>query len=139
MFGCDDCQTACPWNRSSESRTSAPLARRDDLDVGLDPADVLAMTEAEFRARYSGTALMRARWDGMRRNACVVLGNRADPVDVPQLSRVLRTDPDPVIRAHAAWALGRIADPAARASLAASGSAEADPVVADEIRAALRG
>ncbi len=107
IFGCDVCQDVCPWNRSfARDAGDSPLALREDLR-GLDPLEVLAMDEATFRARYSGTALMRAKWEGMRRNACVVLGNRRDPEAVPSLERALRDD-DPVIRAHAAWALGRI-------------------------------
>ena len=51
------------------------------------PMDILGLDEAAFRARYSGTSLMRARYDGMRRNACVVLGNRGDPAALPALRR----------------------------------------------------
>jgi epoxyqueuosine reductase len=107
IFGCDDCQTVCPWNRSfANPRGADPLGARDDLR-GLDPIEVLGMDEAVFRARFSGTALMRARWEGMRRNACIVLGNRRDASAEPALRRALG-DPDPDVRDHAAWALGRI-------------------------------
>jgi Tfp pilus assembly protein PilZ len=61
----------------AESTPPAKLSRRDDLR-DLDPIEILALDEAGFRARYSGTALMRAMWRGMRRNACVVLGNTKD-------------------------------------------------------------
>ena len=71
-------------------------------------------------ARYSGTSLMRAKWEGMRRNACLVLGNARDEAAVPALTRALE-DRDPVIRSHAAWALGRIGTASARASLEAAG------------------
>ena len=50
---------------------------------------------------------MRARWDGMRRNACIVLGNRRDPAALPALRRAAE-DADPVVREHAAWAISRI-------------------------------
>jgi epoxyqueuosine reductase len=107
IFGCDVCQTICPWNQAfAEPRGDDPFAWRDDLR-GLDPVDILEMEEAEFRARYSGTALMRARWDGMRRNACIVLGNRGDRASAPALRRAL-ADADPVVRESAAWALERI-------------------------------
>lgn len=65
------------------------------------------MDEPAFRARFSGTPLMRARWDGMRRNACVVLGNRGDPKALPALRATL-VDPDPMIRSHAEWAIRRL-------------------------------
>ena len=89
-------------------RDGAPgrFENREDLR-GLDPGEVLAMDEAAFRARYSGTSLMRAKWQGMRRNACVVLGNRRDDAALPVLRRAL-ADVDPVIRSHAEWAVRRI-------------------------------
>jgi epoxyqueuosine reductase len=107
IFGCDDCQTVCPWNVSfSRAVAGGPLAAREDL-AGLDAEEVLGMGEAEFRLRYSGTPIMRARRDGMRRNACVVLGNRRDPRALPALRAALE-DEDPVVRSHAAWAIRRI-------------------------------
>jgi epoxyqueuosine reductase len=107
IFGCDLCQEVCPWNLRFAQ--PAPLDRfgvRDDLQ-GVDPEAVLGMSEREFRDRYSGTSLMRAKWEGMRRNACLVLGNRREASSLPALSRALQ-DPDEVVRSHAAWAIGRI-------------------------------
>ncbi len=107
IFGCDDCQTSCPWNQSfAREAEQDPFSFREDLQ-GLDPHEILAMDEREFRRRFSGTALMRAKWEGMRRNACIVLGNRGDPASAPALRRAL-ADPDPVVRDHAAWALEQI-------------------------------
>ena len=109
IFGCDVCQDVCPWNVSfATSAVDDPFARRDDLR-GLDPAEILGLDETAFRARYSGTSLMRARYDGMRRNACIVLGNRRDPRALPAL-RSAAVDPDPVLREHALWAIARIED-----------------------------
>jgi epoxyqueuosine reductase len=107
IFGCDVCQDVCPWNeRFAREVEGDPFAFRDDLR-GLDPIEILGMDETAFRARYSGTSLMRAKWEGMRRNACLVLGNARDPAAIPALTRALR-DADPVVRSHAAWALDRI-------------------------------
>ena len=107
IFGCDICQTVCPWNVSfAEATPKEKLSRRDDLQ-DLDPAEILSLDEAAFRARYSGTALMRSTWRGMRRNACVVLGNTRDAKGVPALRLALEDD-DPVVREHAAWALSRM-------------------------------
>jgi epoxyqueuosine reductase len=86
--------------------TDDPFSHRDDLS-GLDPVEILGLDEAAFRARYSGTSLMRARYDGMRRNACVVLGNRGDPGALPALRRA-SGDADHVLREHALWAIARI-------------------------------
>ena len=107
IFGCDVCQEVCPWNRTFAREGTSPLREpRPDL-AGLDPAEILAMDEATFRRRFSGTPLMRARWDGMRRNACLVLGNRRDRSARTVLVRALE-DSDPTVRSHAAWALERI-------------------------------
>jgi len=107
IFGCDICQQVCPWNET-HARPVGPerFERRDELR-GLDPFAILAMDEAAFRQAYSGTALMRAKWEGMRRNACIVLGNRRDARALEPL-RAVRDDPDPVVRSHASWAIERI-------------------------------
>lgn len=132
LFGCDVCQDVCPWNeRFPTPRADDPFERRADLGA-LDPRELVAMGEAEFRRRYSGTPLMRARWDGMRRNACIVLGNRRDPAGVPALAAALGDD-DPLVRGHAAWALGRIGGEEARVALSRAAGAETDPAVRGEI------
>jgi len=106
IFGCDVCQEVCPWNRRFAREPERTPDPAPDLD-GLDPIDILGMDERTFRGRYSGTALLRARWDGMRRNACIVLGNRGDRAALAALA-VAREDEDPVVRSHAAWAIERI-------------------------------
>jgi epoxyqueuosine reductase len=107
IFGCDVCQDVCPWNISfAKPALDDPFARLDDLD-GLDPVEILGLDESAFRARFSGTSLMRARWDGMRRNACIVLGNRGDAEAIPALQEASR-DADPVVAEHARWAIARI-------------------------------
>jgi len=136
MFGCDDCQTSCPWNESFARPTEGnPFERREDLSA-LDPEEILGLTEAEFRRRYSGTSLMRAKWEGLRRNACIVLGNRREKHALPALRAALR-DPGAVIRSHAAWALGRIGGADAVASLEAALTFESDPRAFDELISAL--
>ncbi len=136
IFGCDECQTCCPWNESfSRPYGDDTLGHREDLGA-LDPREVARLGEGTFRERYSGTPLMRARWEGMRRNACIVLGNRRDPDEVPVLGPLLGDD-DPVVRLHAAWALGRIGGPAARRWLEDAGQCESERDVLTEIRRAL--
>jgi len=110
IFGCDVCQDVCPWNvQFAREAEGDPFSFREDLR-GLDPEAIVAMDEPTFRERYSGTALMRAKWEGMRRNACIVLGNRRQASAVAVLQRALG-DPDPVVRSHAQWALARISGP----------------------------
>lgn len=137
LFGCDDCQTVCPWNeRFARATPEGRFERRGDL-ARPDPERILAMDEPTFRQRYSGTSFMRAKWEGLRRNACIVLGNRRDPAAVVCLAAVLE-DADPVVRGHAAWALGRIGGEEARRALEGRAKTEPSPDVCEEIRAALR-
>ena len=98
--------------------------------------DLLALDEAGFRARYRKTPVMRAKRRGLVRNACVAAGNAGDRALSPALARLL-TDDEPLVRGHAAWALGRIGGRAAVTALHHALVAEADPYVIDEIEAAL--
>jgi epoxyqueuosine reductase len=136
IFGCDVCQEVCPWNqRFAEVVPEQRFAVRIDL-AAPDAEEILAMDEATFRERYSGTSFMRAKWEGMRRNACVALGNLALPDSLPALSGAL-DDADPVVRAHAAWALGRVGGGEAARILTLALQRERSDEVAREIRAAL--
>ena len=136
IFGCDICQEVCPWNVSfARARVGDPFGRRDDLD-GLDPVEILGLDETEFRARYSGTALMRAKWEGMRRNACIVLGNRGREEDLECLARALVVD-DEIVASHAAWAIGAIGGARAACMLEGAAERERRPAVLEEIREAL--
>jgi epoxyqueuosine reductase len=137
LFGCDDCQTACPWNRTF-ARPPAPgnaYEPRPEL-AAIDATELLRLDEATLRARFEGTPLMRARRDGLRRNACVVLGNLGDRAAVPALARVLG-DADDVVRSHAAWALGRLGGEDAERALRAALPCEHDETVRGEIEGAL--
>ncbi len=136
IFGCDVCQDVCPWNESfAQSSARDPFEVRPEL-AGFDPEELVDLDEAAFRARYSGTSLMRAKWEGMRRNACIVLGNRGEVGAVPTLVRAL-SDADAVVRSHAAWALGRIGGASSRAGLHEALAREAEPAAREEIERAL--
>ncbi len=135
IFGCDICQTACPWNHRFARTDRDPFGRRPELE-GLDAAEILALDEPTFRARFSGTALMRAKWEGMRRNACIVLGNRRAATGLPALGGVL-ADADPVVAGHAAWAVATIGGLEAVLLLRQAASSESRPEVLVELREAL--
>jgi len=134
VFGCDDCQDACPWNRLAAESPIADFRPRGDL-LERPLVSWLDLDEAAFQARFRGTALARARRDGFLRNVCVALGNRGDASAAPRLARALAEDPSPLVRAHAAWALGRLGgeQPALRAALA-----DPDPAVRAEAERALQ-
>jgi epoxyqueuosine reductase QueG len=74
--------------------------------------EILAMSRQEFSAAFKGSPMKRAKLRGLKRNAAVVLGNVGTAEDVDVLASAL-ADPEPLVREHAAWALGRIGSPAA--------------------------
>jgi epoxyqueuosine reductase len=136
IFGCDLCQEACPVNARRDPPDHPEFRPRPD--VGSSPAllPLLDLTEDEFRLRFKGSPIRRAKWAGLRRNVCVALGNLGDPVAVPALVRVLGEEPG-LVRGHAAWALGRLGGAQAAAALRARATVEADPWVGEEIALAL--
>ena len=136
IFGCDICQEVCPVNRPA-TPTREPAFQRSDLAT-LDLLEILSLSEEEFRQRFAGTPIMRAKLVGLKRNACVALGNRRDPSAVPPLSGPLRNEAA-LVRCHAAWALGQIGGEEARQALQQAGTAERDEEVLEEINAALAG
>ena len=73
VFGCDLCQEVCPWNSKVQPSTEADFRPRPEV-MPLDLAEMSAMDEAAFTQRFRGTAIMRAKWAGMRRNAGIALG-----------------------------------------------------------------
>jgi epoxyqueuosine reductase len=136
VWGCDLCQDVCPPTmRGRRGRTEfAPL---DEHTRAPDLTALLRLRNAEFKRRYARTAI---GWRGaaiLRRNAAVALGNGLDRAHVPVLAEALRADPHPIVRGHAAWALGRIGSPRALSELAAARATEPDAWVGAEIDAAL--
>jgi epoxyqueuosine reductase len=139
VFGCDLCQDVCPVGQG-HAGASLPEFQPAGLDAALpELTGLLALSEDEFRARFQGRAIMRAKRAGLARNACVALGNIGDPAAVPALAAALRHDPAAIVRGHAAWALGRIGGAAAQAALEQARASEAAAAVQDEIAAALAG
>jgi epoxyqueuosine reductase len=113
LFGCDDCQTVCPFNAGVGPH--APLSR-DDGDpftplerwsrVRLE--DLLTLDEPAWRALAEGTPLKRAGRAGLARNAAIVLGNRGDPTSLPALTAAADTHDDPLVREAAAWGAAKL-------------------------------
>ena len=140
VFGCDICQDVCPVNRRSlESDQPIPLAGKNGSSKSADLIDLvelLQMSEDEFRQRFAGTSIMRAKRVGMQRNACVALGNAGDESAIPALSQALKRA-EPLVRGHAAWALGRIGGRAAASDLDRAACSETDDAVLKEIHEAL--
>jgi epoxyqueuosine reductase len=113
IFGCDICQEVCPWNRKAPPGCEPALQPRPELE-SLDLVEVLGLTEEEFRRRFRGTALWRARRGGLVRNAAIALGNCGAAAALPALEKALESDREPMVREAAQWAIGEIAARAAR-------------------------
>ena len=136
IFGCDDCQDVCPWNRfaqPSEEKAFYP----DPQNVAPVLIDLMRMTEAEFRERFRNSAVRRAKYRGFLRNVAVALGNTWNPSAIPVLSSALLRHSEPLVRAHAAWALGEIGGETSSDALKAASPVETSPSVLEEIRLAL--
>ena len=128
IFGCDVCQEACPWNRDAGDPGPS-----EALTPELPP--LLALDADAFRARFGRTAVSRAKRRGLLRNVAVVLGNTGNPDAIPALMRAL-ADSEPLVRGHAAWALGRLGGAPARAAIDAARAHETDAYAAAEMDAA---
>ena len=129
IFGCDICQEVCPWNPSTGTTP-------EDALMPFLP-DLMALDDEGFRRRFRKTAVSRARRRGLLRNASVVLGNTGNPAAVPALARTLQEEAEPLVRSHAAWALGRLGGASARHALEQGRPREQDAQVRAEIDAAI--
>jgi epoxyqueuosine reductase len=147
IFGCDICQEVCPVNHIALKRLRAsgwPRNGRQRLEfyprreIGGAPSllPLLTLDEDEFRRRFQQSPIKRAKRRGLLRNVCVALGNIGDPMAIPALISALN-DREPLVRGHAAWALGRIGGKEAQAALALTHSTDLDAVVREEARYAL--
>ncbi|MBZ5720849.1 MAG: tRNA epoxyqueuosine(34) reductase QueG [Acidobacteriia bacterium] len=102
LFGCDICQDVCPWNRKAPATSAPEFQPREGL---VNPAlDWLAeMTADEFRERFRGSPLRRAKRSGLRRNAVTAMGNSGNRDFLPLLEK-LAADDDPLVAESARWA-----------------------------------
>lgn len=136
VWGCDLCNDACPPSIRAGRRGDATFAPLDDELATPDLQELLRLRGRAF-ARVRSTAM---GWRGaavLRRNAAVALGNGLDRADVPALADALLSDPSPLVRGHAAWALARIRSPRALAALRAARDVEYEASARMEIDLAL--
>jgi epoxyqueuosine reductase len=106
IFGCDDCLAVCPWNKFASTAHEAKLSVRPESD-NPPLADLLALDEAGFRARFRGTPIKRTGRDRFLRNVLIAAGNSGDASLVPLVEARLEDD-SPLVRAMAVWALARL-------------------------------
>ncbi len=131
IYGCDVCLEVCPWNRFAREGRRMLLSARDDIAI-LELPEILALTPARFAEIFKGTAIKRLKLTGLLRNGCVVAGNTGGAELLPALHR-LAAHESPVVRAHAVWAVRRIAgEPAASKTLQETRARETDVAVLAE-------
>lgn len=108
LFGCDDCQDVCPWNRGAGEDAPIASAFAASERMSIDAAELLAMDEETFRAWTHASPIKRAGREGMARNAAIVLGNAGDERHLPVLRATAAEHDSEVVREAAAWALARL-------------------------------
>jgi len=136
IFGCDDCQDVCPWNRFAvPGASAAPFAPRP-ANHAPSLLELFKLDLDEFRVRFRRSPVKRAKFEGFRRNVAVALGNSDDARAVAPLSEALARD-TPLVRGHCAWALGQLGGAAAAQALRAAQRAEQDTWVLAEVTDAL--
>jgi epoxyqueuosine reductase len=124
VFGCDICQDVCPWNRKSPVSAAPEFQPREQL---VNPALVwlAEISEEEFREKFRGSAVRRAKRTGIRRNAVIAMGNSGHTGFLSILEKLNEAE-DPVVREHAQWAKKKLESTRVNHLPASQRSAESD-------------
>jgi epoxyqueuosine reductase len=135
IYGCDICQEVCPWNSFAEPTAEESFIPRAGVD-GAALIELMGMSQEEFSRRFKNSPVKRTKRRGLLRNVAVALANWGSAEAVPALVGGLN-DAEPLVRGHAAWALGRIGGETAREALRARLAVEDDAWVVSEITSSL--
>lgn len=132
IYGCDVCQDVCPFNRFAPQTLETDFAPVD-WETAVPPLlDILALDNAAFNQRFANSPIKRIRRRRLLRNACVAAGNWGSETAVPALAKLL-TDEEPLIRGHAAWALGQIGSREGKTAVSNAKQTETDQEVLQEM------
>jgi epoxyqueuosine reductase len=131
IFGCDDCQEVCPWNRFARRAAGGGFPIPEDR-MAPELVSSARITPEEFERHYGNSPVRRATRDGFVRNVLIALGNSGKPEAVPVVEEAL-LDPSPLVRATAVWALEQVSPEHARRVLSEVRRNESDPLVLEEI------
>lgn len=107
IYGCDICAEVCPWNRFAQRAKSGLIEARPQIDA-LSLREILRLTPVSFAATFKGTPIKRLKLKGLLRNACIVASNVEATELVPEIKALAIDHPEPMVRAHAVWALRRL-------------------------------
>ena len=135
IFGCDICQEVCPWN-SKAVPTDEPAFQPRDGNLTPKLLSLIGMTQQEFSRKFKGSPIKRTKRRGFLRNVLVAIGNWGEPRAVPALKDALADD-EPLVRSHAAWALGKIGGDTAKQILQTRLAVETEQEVIVEVQDAL--
>jgi epoxyqueuosine reductase len=131
VFGCDDCLAVCPWNKFAQTSREARMAMRDELRLA-PLAELAALDDASFRARFAGTPVKRTGRERFVRNVVCAIGNSGDAALAP-VAEQLTGDSSPLVRGMAVWASRRLLDAEAFQRLkSARAPREGEPSVVEE-------
>ena len=106
IFGCDDCQLVCPWNKFAQETAEPDFAPRHSLD-GAKLVELFAWSEDEFLKRTEGMAIRRTGYEGWLRNIAVALGNAPKSAAAVAALETRADHPSAIVREHVAWALAK--------------------------------
>jgi epoxyqueuosine reductase len=106
IFGCDDCQLVCPWNKFAQPTSEADFAPRSGLESPR-LVELFAWSEQEFLARTEGMAIRRTGYEGWSRNIAVALGNAPTSAPIVAALQSRANDTSALVREHVAWALAQ--------------------------------
>jgi epoxyqueuosine reductase len=109
IYGCDDCQLVCPWNRFAKNTAEKDFRVRHGLDTAA-LTDLFKWTEAEFLQRTEGSAIRRIGYECWLRNIAVALGNAPTSPEIVKTLQLHEHHPSELVREHVRWALGRHVD-----------------------------
>ena len=110
VFGCDDCQAICPWNKFAQFTEENDFSPRHNLDSSR-LVDLFQWTEAEFLKNTEGSALRRAGYSNWLRNLAVGLGNAPSSEEIIATLKAKRDDTNDMVQEHIDWALAQQAQP----------------------------
>jgi epoxyqueuosine reductase len=131
IYGCDDCLAVCPWNKFAAAANAAYAPREGAAAPLL--AELAALDDASFRARFAGSPVKRTGRGRFLRNVMVAIGNSGRP-ELAGAAEAAAGDADPLVRAHAVWALSRLVPPERFRALRRD---DPDPAVTEEWRLGL--